>query len=94
MPASLRQASTSSRCVPTLEPNISYGVHAFVDPYLFPLRERWNPSDQEALYGEWARRIAAAVDLDTEERDYKVARTDAFRSALQAPPSAANPHSD
>ena len=77
-----------------LEPNISYGVHAFVDPYLFPLRERWNPNDQEARYGEWARKIAAAVDLDTEERDYKVARTVAFRSALQVAAIGGNPYSD
>jgi hypothetical protein len=77
-----------------LEPNITYGVHAFVDPYLFPLRERWNPNHQEALYGEWARKIAAAVDLEAEERDYKVARTDAFRSAVHVAAIGGNPYSD
>jgi hypothetical protein len=77
-----------------LEPNISYGAHAFADPYLFPLRQRWNPNEQEAQYGEWARKIAAAVDLDAEERDYKVARTDAVRSALQVAANGGNPYSD
>jgi hypothetical protein len=77
-----------------LKPNISYGAHAFVDPYLFPLRQRWNPNEQEAQYGEWASKIAAAVDLDTEERNYKIERSKAVRSALQLAADGGNPHSD
>lgn len=67
-----------------LEPNVTYGDKSFVDPYLFPLRQRWNPSDQEALYGNWARKIATTINLDVEERNYKVDRVSAFEAATRA----------
>jgi len=67
-----------------LEPNVTYGDRAFVDPYLHPYRSRWNPNPAERTYGEWGRRVADAVDLGSEERTYKLERAPRIRAALLA----------
>ncbi|MET3805076.1 hypothetical protein ABIB25_002076 [Nakamurella sp. UYEF19] len=78
----------------SLEPNVAYGAHTFVNPYLSPLKQRWNPSDQETLYGRWAAKVAGTVDLDVEERNYKIERQPTFESAAQAAARGDNPYKE
>ena len=78
----------------TLEPNVTYGNRSFVDPYWFPLRQRWNPSPAEALYADWATQVAAAFDLDERERNYKIERQPLFAAALETARQGRDPHTE
>jgi 5-methylcytosine-specific restriction protein B len=78
----------------TLEPNVTYGNRSFVDPYWFPLRQRWNPSPAEALYAHWALQVTAAFDLDERERNYKTERQPLFAAALDTARQGRDPHAE
>ena len=71
-----------------LEPNVTYGAHSFVSPYASPYRRRWNPIEAEGVYAAWACRVAEVVDLDADERSYKLERVPHLRAALTTPPTA------
>lgn len=77
-----------------LEPNVTYGRRSFVDPYWFPLRQRWNPQPAETLYTAWATQVAAAFDLDERERNYKINRQPLFAAALEAARHGGDPHAE
>jgi len=65
-----------------LKPNVTYGAHSFVSPYASPYRRQWNPIEAEDVYAAWACRVAQVVDLDADERSYKVERVPKLRAAL------------
>lgn len=68
-----------------LEPNISFGDNAGVNLYRHPYRERWqglNP--QLAEYIGWARKVASALNLDEDERSYKIERVGRLNAVFDA----------
>ena len=69
--------------VASLESNVAYGDRAGVDLYLAPYRERWQGiNDKLARYAAWAWKVTQAVDLDHEERSFKLERVDRLRQVF------------
>lgn len=68
-----------------LDPNIAFGAATEVDFYRFPYRDRWHgPNTAAQTYAAWASLVVDAIDLDTEERDYKIDGASRIRAAIQA----------
>ena len=75
-----------------LQPNVTYGVRAGVYLYSTPYRERWQGIDERlGRYASWSRKVAQSVDLDQEERAYKLNRVDRLRAVFSAAEAGTNP---
>jgi 5-methylcytosine-specific restriction enzyme B len=68
-----------------LQPNMHYGRQSSINAYRTPYRERWEGlKPAMETYSGWARRLATVVDLDREERQYKLERVPLLLEAFDA----------
>ena len=64
-----------------LMPTVLWGEHSEASPYLVPNQAKWQRADPRwAAFEEWAEVMASRVDLDAEERTYKVASAQVLQS--------------
>jgi 5-methylcytosine-specific restriction protein B len=78
--------------VARLEPNVEYGDRRGVNLYRTPYRERWHGSKATLKdYAAWSRKVIASVDLEVEERGYKIDRAPLIKEALRSAQEAQNP---
>lgn len=72
--------------VSKLDPNEEYGPHSnSVNLYRAPYRAKWHaPDERLQRYADWAELIVATLDLDEQERNYKLEAAERIRAALRA----------
>ena len=86
------QALDIGQIVAGLEPNVVYGERRGVDLYWAPYRERWQGLDERLeRYASWARKIAGAVDLASEERTPKLDRVEKIRRVFEVAQAGEDP---
>lgn len=80
VPQSLQMA----RLYEDLEPNVSWAAERHVNTYLSPHLWRWSaPSEPWNVFTAWCGRFAREVNLDSEERGYKIAASGRAAAAVE-----------